>query len=311
MNQKLKEENQIGLQIKSIAQSDYMIIVIIVVSFIKMLFVTTLFIFHTTYILRGVTTYLNNKYEELIAYHGNIYSSRSMKLNFINRIVKKHTSKFDFKSLGEDKTFLDNGSVPIMKSGSQFKFDNKQQYSSMIASEEDKLVKSTNSKTDLTVKVKRIYQPSRALSSFKQPSAEVNPTEVAVTKFLLNNAFANGMLGGANFKKKEANFEDLHNNSYSSSKKGTKKHQSTKANVNTKIGKRQTKSTSQEPTDKFKNSAFKELLQVGKNGGVTPYQKKTKKEVMKKLINGYSASIMNSEGNLFQTPKIKISKKKD
>lgn len=91
----------------SLTTEKYMNIVIISLSIIKILFVSTLIIFHLIYSSKGINTYLSYKYKELIDFHGNIFSKGSIVKNLINKFLIKKSVFIDFnKSLDCDKYFL-------------------------------------------------------------------------------------------------------------------------------------------------------------------------------------------------------------
>lgn len=77
----------------SFIELDYMVVVIFILSFLTVIFVTTLFSFHISYIIKGLSTYLAYKYEEIILYHGNIFSKVTSCKNFFYRVIKKYPER--------------------------------------------------------------------------------------------------------------------------------------------------------------------------------------------------------------------------
>lgn len=294
----------------SIAKTDFMVIVIFVTSFIKMLFVTTLLIFHVNYILKGLTTYVSNKYEELIAYHGNIYSGRSVKINIYNRLIKKNSHKFDFRLLNTDSTFLMNESRSELSSNRP-KIEGLQGYSSVMnASEEDKLVKSSMVNNYITINTNKLeINPgliTRNINSEYIPSN--SPPLIPISKMDTNNIVYTDNKG---LNKKRQSYEE-HNGSLGSSNRRLTKHRTAKATKKplNKLAQRkkltdyQAKEKMKE-NNKYRNNAFGELLSVGSRN-LSPNCKPIQAGLPSQNKNKYSFDIINSEGSIFSRPKLKL-----
>lgn len=82
---------------KKLCYKEASIILIFVLSFFKGVFVILLICFHSIFVLKGLTTYCTNKYEDLLLFHGNYFSKGSCLKNINNRLCKKISSKINFK----------------------------------------------------------------------------------------------------------------------------------------------------------------------------------------------------------------------
>lgn len=88
---------------QEVIRKEWVIILIFVLSFLKAMFITTLFIYHYVFITKGITTYENSKYEDLFFFHGNFFSKGSFIKNIYYRLIKKHSHKIDFTDFKESK----------------------------------------------------------------------------------------------------------------------------------------------------------------------------------------------------------------
>lgn len=288
----------------SIAQTDFMIIVVLVTSFIKLLFVTTLLIFHLIYIMRGLTTYVSNKYEELIAYHGNIYSGKSVKVNIFNRVIRKKSQKFDFRLLNNDNTFLVN-ECRYELSMSKPKIEGALGYSSMMnASEEDKLIKSNMVNNYIVINTNKLEINPSLVSQIQNSDFILSNSKppIPISKMDTNNVVFTEE--GVKLRKKNEQGDSLG----SSNRRHLKHHTAKASKLSSKLGQKnnsnanQSKDKANKENKRYRNTAFDELLNIGANN--SPYCKQN--EVCSSNQNKDTFNIVNSEGNLFTRPKLKL-----
>lgn len=89
---------------QEVLKNEIFSLVIIIVSFIMMCFVTTLIGFHFYYICNGLTTYLYVKYSYFFTYYGNVFSLKSSCKN-VFKIMKTKSLNFLNLVLFHDELF--------------------------------------------------------------------------------------------------------------------------------------------------------------------------------------------------------------
>jgi len=57
------------------------------------------------FVLKGITTYASNKYEDLLYYHGNYFSKNSIFKNIFYRLFRKHSQKVNFRSFSNNNEY--------------------------------------------------------------------------------------------------------------------------------------------------------------------------------------------------------------
>ena len=194
-----------------LANEESMSVTILVFSFLMMVFVTTLLVYHIMYALRGLTTYIANKYEEIIQVHGNIYSSNSYVTNVYNRIFKKKTAKFDFRHLEKGEYFTIKNDLSLFDTNehnAKFKIegisDNKinlqvNNYINITSNSiEDKVISCNNNRR--LISHENILDEKRKSVKFKShlkkkiPKAKVHESSKLIKKRTKNNDVFNLIL---------------------------------------------------------------------------------------------------------------------
>ena len=87
-----------------IFKKKYVSIYIIIMSFLTLLFITTLFVYHVKFISRNISTYAQLKMKEVFILFGNPFSRKNCKKNCYLTLCQKYHKRINFKAMSDLKS---------------------------------------------------------------------------------------------------------------------------------------------------------------------------------------------------------------